>query len=124
MVFQYRSVIFFSFIVIFASCLTYGQDDRIKLLKPHLGGTQDNPIIVTSPVIVTWEMADSVKDKYMVVQIYNGYDEQPIFPKNNIHKPSKSGVEITLEEGEYELKVWRPGKNINVSTWIMVEEKE
>jgi hypothetical protein len=101
--------------------LSFGQSKEINLITPPLDGTKDNPISVSSPVVVEWQRSDTEKDKFLLVQVYNGFDKKPVFPGKNPHKTSSCGVKIHLGPGEYEVKVSRPGTKINVSTWVQIE---
>ncbi len=84
-----------------------------------MSGTGNNSVDEKSPVKVTWDIKKF--GRYLVVQVHKNRSKTPIWPSPNYHAPSKSGVEIKLSPGVYEIKVWISGKMTNVSTWIAIE---
>jgi hypothetical protein len=93
-------------------------EKNVKLTKP-CRGTRHHPAPVNSPVMVEWIVSDA-EDRLRVVQVYHGGNSTPIFPEKDPHQESENGVRIKLGPGTYEIKVWIPETNINVSTWVAV----
>jgi hypothetical protein len=116
-----RLRIFTLVVMVFGCGLCFGQAKEINLITPPPDGTKENPISVSSPVVVQWERPDTEKDEYLLVQVFNGFDRAPIFPRKNQPRKSQYGVKIHLNPGTYEIKVSRPGTKISVDTWVLVE---
>lgn len=92
----------------------FGQ--TLTLKKPPIR-PRDNPGCVIGPVHVQWDPGD----RPMVVQAY--LHEKLVFPNESPSKTARSGMQIKLAPETYEIKVWVPGTQRNVSTWVEVMEK-
>ena len=95
-------------------CLSPAFGQTLTLNKPLIR-PRDNPACVIGPVYVEWDP----RDRPMVVQVY--LHEKLIFPKESPSKTARSGVQVKLARQTYEIKVWVPGTEQNVSTWVEVK---
>jgi hypothetical protein len=122
---SYNRIIFIaSFLVVTAFNIGFAADTTaIKLLSPKPDAAMENPDTVGNPVMVSWEAADTIKDKYLLLKVYNSPNNKQVYPRRDKrNNKSASGVKISLVPGLYKIDLSSLNSGDNTSTWIYVKD--
>ena len=122
---SYNRIIFIaSFQFVTAFNIGFAADTTaIKLLSPKPEATMGNPDTVGNPVTVSWEATDTLKDKYLLLKVYNSPNNKQVYPRRDKrNNKSASGVKISLVPGLYKIDLSSLNSGDNTSTWIYVKD--
>jgi hypothetical protein len=121
----YNRIIFIaSFLVVTAFNIGFAADTTaIKLLYPKPDATMENPDTVGNPVTVSWEATDTLKDKYLLVKVYNSPNNKQVYPRRDKrNNKSASGVKISLVPGLYKIDLSSLNSDDSTNTWFYVKD--